>query len=202
MKREFMQNGRFFPNMLLAALLWLPLVSWAGAPTDALRTTIDQVLAVLHDADLDNAVKRERIRVLINARFDYRIMSQSTLARNWKQASSAQQDRFVELYARMMQDTYLVLVEEYSDQRVQYGDEKVRKDKYAQVGTLVQDAGKQIPVNYKLRRKDDDWLVYDVVIEGVSMISNYRNSYQQIVKADGMDGLLAKISARLDSVTE
>jgi phospholipid transport system substrate-binding protein len=197
-----MHLGRGFFNMLLAALLCLPLLAFAGAPTEVLRGTIDEVLTVLRDAQMDGAGKRQKIRSIIDTRFDYQAMSQSTLAQNWKNANPEQQQRFVDLYARMMQDNYLVLVEEYSDQAVAYGDEKIKKERYAQIDTVITDAGKQIPVNYKLRLKDGDWLIYDVVIEGVSMIGNYRSSYQQIVKTDGMDGLLARITAKLDGVTE
>ena len=169
---------------------------------DPLHGTIDQVLSVLRSTELESSAKKEKIRGIISARFDYRAMSQSTLAQNWKKASAKQQERFVELYAHMLQDTYLVLVEEYTDQEVQYGEEKIRKDKYAQVDTTILDAGKEIPVQYKLRLRDGGWYVYDVIIEGVSMISNYRSSYQQIVRADGMDGLIAKIEEKLQGAVD
>ncbi|MFQ5644768.1 MAG: phospholipid-binding protein MlaC [Thiogranum sp.] len=186
-------------GLLAAALLLLPALCLANTPTEYLRTTIDQVLAVLHEAGTDSAAKREKIRVVINERFDYRAMSQSALARNWKKASSDEQQRFVELFARMMQNTYLVMVEEYNDQAVEYGGETIRKEKYAQVKTVIVDGGRRIPVDYKLRLKDGEWLVYDVIIEGVSMINNYRSSYRQIVKRDGMQGLIAKLETKLAS---
>ncbi len=184
---------------LLAALLLLPVLCFASTPTEHLRTTIDQVLTVLHETGTDSATKREKIRALINERFDYRAMSQSALARNWKKASTDEQQHFVALFTRMMQNTYLVMVEAYNDQAVEYSGETIRKQKYAQVKTIIVDAGKRIPVDYKLRLKDGEWLVYDVVIESVSMISNYRSSYQQIVKRDGMTGLIAKLETRLAS---
>lgn len=183
------------------AALWL-LVStpaWSGAPTEVLKGTIDQVLGILADSGRDIAAKREAIRAVIDTRFDYRAMAQRTLAQNWRGADDAQRARFTELYARLMQDTYLVLVEEYNNQSVEYGDERIRKEKYAEVKTEILDAGKRIPVNYKLRLKGDDWLVYDVVIENVSMINNYRSSYQQIVRKDGMDGLIARLEEKLAS---
>ncbi len=184
---------------LLAALLLLPALCLAGTPTEHLRMTIEQVLAVLHETDIDNATKRENIRAVINERFDYRAMSQSALARNWKKASSDEQARFVALFARMMQNTYLVMVEEYNSQAVEYGDEKIRKQKYARVKTFIVNSGRRIPLDYKLRLKDGEWLVYDVIIEGVSMINNYRSSYQQIVKSNGMQGLIAKLETKLAS---
>ena len=189
--------GRGF--VLLAALLFImPAFSFAGEPTETLRGTIDQVLAILGEQDIDNDSKREKIREVISVRFDYRAMSQRTLAQNWRKATDEQKSRFTELYARLMQDTYLVLVEEYNNQTVEYGDENIKKKKYAQVKTNILDQGRKIPVDYKLRlKKDGEWYVYDVVIEGVSMINNYRNSYQQIVKTDGMDGLIVKIEDKI-----
>lgn len=185
---------------LVMTVFCMPLLSWAGPPTDALKGTIDQVMQVLSVEDLDNEIKKRQIREVISIRFDYRAMSQRTLARNWKKASEGQQKHFVELYGTMLQNTYLVLVEEYTDQKVSYGAEKLRKGKYAQVNTIIHDQGKEIPVNYKLRLKDGDWFVYDVIIEGVSMINNYRTSYQSIVKNHGMDGLLTKLEAKLHEV--
>ncbi|VAW83275.1 hypothetical protein MNBD_GAMMA13-81 [hydrothermal vent metagenome] len=189
----------FYPGGLLTILLLLPALCFATTPTEYLRGTIGQVMAVLHESDTDNTTKREKIRAVISERFDYRAMSQRALARNWKKASADERQRFVDLFARMMQNTYLVMVEEYNDQTVEYGDETIRKQKYAQVKTLIVDAGKRIPVNYKLRLKDGEWLVYDVVIEGVSMISNYRSSYQQIVKREGIQGLITRLETKLAS---
>ena len=197
---KFSNRGLF---SVVALLFMVPAFAAAGTPTETLRGTIDQVLAILHEQGVDNESKREKIREVINIRFDYRAMSQRTLAQNWRKASDEQKARFTELYARLMQDTYLVLVEEYNDQTVEYGDEIIRKKKYAQVKTNILDSGRKIPVDYKLRlRKDGEWYVYDVVIEGVSMINNYRNSYQQIVKTDGMDGLLAKIENKIASANQ
>jgi phospholipid transport system substrate-binding protein len=192
-----LSSGMF--RWMFAICLLLPLSTSAGEPTDVLKSTVDQVLAVLADTDKDNHSKREAIRAVINQRFDYRAMSQRTLAQNWKKASDEQKTRFTELFARLMQDTYLVLVEEYNNQVVEYGDEKIKKQKYAQVNTEIIDAGKRIPVNYKLRLKSGDWFVYDVIIENVSMINNYRSSYQQIVKTDGLDGLIARLEEKLAS---
>ena len=201
MKRISGINGAVCKPYLLAVGLLLPLLAWGGEPTNTLKGTIDQVLAVLADAQKDVARKREDIRQLIDRRFDYSAMSRGSLAQNWNKASAAQQERFTKLYARLMQDTYLVLVEEYDNQTVEYGEEKVRKEKYAQVNTNIVDAGRKIPVNYKLRLKDGDWLVYDMVIENVSMIGNYRSSYHQIIKTDGMDGLIARLEEKLTSET-
>ena len=111
-----------------------------------------------------------------------------------------QQKRFTTAYRRLLEDTYLVMVEEYTDEKVDYVKENIKKEKYAQVNTLIVRTGAPpIPVNYKSRLRKNEWWVYDVVIEGVSMISNYRTSYQQIAKNEGIDGLIAQIEAKVAS---
>ena len=173
----------------------------ASTPTEQLKSTIDKVLAALNDSSLDNDAKREKIRDIIGERFDFRAMSQRTLGKSWRKAKEDQKKRFTNAYRRLLEDTYLVMVDEYTDERVDYGKEAIKKKKYAQVNTLIVRAdAPPIPVNYKLRlKKGNEWWVYDVVIEGVSMISNYRTSYQQIVKNDGIDGLIGQIEAKIAS---
>ena len=131
-------------QILAALICLLPTLCVAGAPTETLRGTIDQVLLILHEQGIDNDSKREKIREVINVRFDYWAMSQRTLAQNWRKASDTQKKRFTDLYARLMQDTYLVLVEEYNNQTVEYGEESIKKEKYAQVKTNIVDQGRKI----------------------------------------------------------
>lgn len=171
--------------------------AWAmPSPTEQIKGTIDSVLAVLRNPDMAVNAKKQEVRNIIGARFDYRAMSQRTLAQNWRKATDAEKDQFVSLYTKLLQDTYLVLVEEYTNESVEYRNEKIHKEKYAQVDTVIVAPDKEIPVIYKARLKDDGWYVYDVVIEGVSMISNYRSSYQEIAKREGIDGLIAKLEEK------
>jgi phospholipid transport system substrate-binding protein len=190
---------RLLPVWLLILLLASADALATPSPTEQLKTTIDPILGVLEDPALDAERKREKIRGIIGERFDFRAMSQRTLAQNWKSATKAQQERFVQAFRRLLEDTYLAVVEEYSGEKIQYVGEKIRKEKYAQVDTLIVRSGApNIPVDYKSYLKGERWLVYDVVIEGVSMISNYRTSYQQIAKTEGIDGLIAKLEQKTD----
>ena len=189
--------------LLPAAFLLLTACIFSSAqaapnPTEQLKSTLDKVLAVLQDGSLTVDVKRNRIRGIIGERFDFRAMSIRTLGKNWKAANKDQRVRFTAAYRRLLEDTYLVMVEEYTDERVDYLKESIKKSKYAQVNTqIVRTGAPPIPVNYKARLRKDEWRVYDVVIEGVSMISNYRSSYQQIAKNEGIDGLIAQIEQKI-----
>ena len=167
------------------------------SPTDSIRTSVDSILALLQNKELDQATRRDEMRKVINGRFDFRAMSQRTLATNWKKASSEQKQEFVQLFAQLIENTYIGRIEAYTDEKVDFPGEKV-KGKKAVVETLILTASADIPINYKVyRKKNGEWWVYDVIIEGISLISNYRSSYQEIVSKEGFDGLIAKMKDKI-----
>ena len=188
---------RFFMPILFGFMMTLASSAFAvDKATDSVRMSVESIIGILKDAGLDQSAKREKIRAAIAERFDFRAMSQRTLATNWRKASKKEQQQFVELFTKLIQNTYIGRVEAYTNEEVRYPDEKVTGNR-AVVDTLIVTSSKEIPVTYKLYLKDDRWLVYDVYIEGVSLISNYRNSYQEIVKRDGFAGLLSQMEEKV-----
>jgi phospholipid transport system substrate-binding protein len=167
-----------------------------STPTDDVRSAVEAVIALLKDDQLDRDTRRDRMREVIDKRFDFRAMSQRTLATNWKKATDAEQQRFTELFSELIQNSYVSKIESYTNETVEYPGEKL-KGRKAVVDTLIITSSAEIPVNYRVYLKDGSWLVYDVIIEGVSLISNYRSSYQEIVKRDGFDGLLAQMEEKI-----
>jgi phospholipid transport system substrate-binding protein len=186
--------------LILSVGIMLAAANGASAdmsPTDSIRGSVDSILTLLQNKDLDQATRRKEMRKVINARFDFRAMSQRTLATNWKKASSEQKQEFVQLFAQLIENTYIGRVEAYTNEKVDYPGEKV-KGKKAVVETLILTPSVDIPINYKVyQKKNGEWWVYDVIIEGISLISNYRSSYQEIVKKEGFDGLIAKMKAKI-----
>ena len=189
--------------IILAASIMLATAAISSAemsPTDSIRGSVDSILTLLQDKGLDQTTRRKEMRKVINERFDFRAMSQRTLATNWKKASGEQQQEFVELFSHLIENTYIGRVEAYTDEKVDYPGEKVKGDK-AVVETLILTASANIPIDYKVyRKKNGEWWVYDVIIEGISLISNYRSSYQEIMKKEGFDGLLTKMQAKIDEL--
>jgi phospholipid transport system substrate-binding protein len=175
------------------------LATAATSPTASIQTTVNAILDILRDKALDREAKHVAMREIINERFDFRAMSQRTLATNWKKASKEEQQRFVELFAVLIQNSYIGKVETYTKETVEYPAEKI-KGKRAVVDTLIVTSSKEIPVNYKVYLKNGEWHVYDVIIEGVSLISSYRSSYQKIVKKDGFPGLLVRMEEKLKAI--
>jgi phospholipid transport system substrate-binding protein len=196
-KERAMMLKRFFVPILFGFMMALANTAFAAdSATESVRRSVDAIIGILKDAGLDKPAKREKIRLVIAERFDFRVMSQRTLATNWKKASKEEQQQFVGLFAELIQNSYIGRVEAYTDEEVKYPGEKITDDR-AVVDTLIITSSAEIPVLYKLYLKDDRWLVYDVNIEGVSLISNYRTSYQEIVKKEGFPGLLAKMIEKI-----
>jgi phospholipid transport system substrate-binding protein len=185
--------------LILAVGITLTAANMASAdasPTASIRGSVDGIIALLRDKDLDQTTRRGKIREVISARFDFRAMSQRTLATNWKKASKEQKQEFVQLFSKLIENTYIGRIEAYTDEKVDYPGEKV-KGKKAVVETLILTASADIPVNYKVYLKNDEWRVYDVIIEGISLISNYRSSYQEIVNKEGFDGLITRMKDKI-----
>ena len=196
--------GEFSRSNWLAVFGILLLLAGGGAqadasitPTERVRGSVTQILTVLKNKNLDRDAKWAEVGRVINDGFDFRSMSQSILATNWRTATVEEKRQFVEFFAQYLEATYRDKIEAYSNQRVEYIDELVRKDR-AIVHTIIRTDSTQIPVNYKLKLNDDGWYAYDVVIEGVSLVNNYRSTFAAIIKSEGMGGLLIDMQGRID----
>jgi phospholipid transport system substrate-binding protein len=186
--------------MAAALLLVLVLPALAApSPREQVRQTVDQVIDVLRDRALTGQPRREVLSRLIRARFDFTIMSQRTLGKYWKEASAAEQTRFVALYADLLEASYIDRIEAYVDETVSYHGEKVEGD-LAEVDTAIRSGGVDIPISYRLTLINGQWYVYDVIIEEVSLIRNYRSSYGEIVRKEGYAGLFARMEEKLNSL--
>jgi phospholipid transport system substrate-binding protein len=172
----------------------------AGAPTDQLRGRVDRVLAILDDPALKQearaADRRAAIRAVANEIFDFREMSQRTLARHWQGRTAAERDEFVELFADLLERSYIGKIETYSGERIQYGAESVDGDQATVRTKIVTKTGTEIPLDYRMQRGGDRWLAYDVSIEGVSLVANYRSQFNRIIQQSSFKELLAKLAAK------
>jgi len=189
-----------------ALLLFLSILMGAGtAPTSAaasgpkeqVKVTVDGILAILRDKTSDWYSKQLKIETIIDSQFDFQTMSQSVLATNWTKATPEERKRFVEFFSQYLQHTYTDQMKRYTDEHVKYGGEKITGDR-AKVETFIISQNTRIPVTYKLRRHEGKWFAYDVVIEGVSLVSNYRTTYSGIVKTEGIGGLLDSLQGSID----
>lgn len=168
-----------------------------STPMGRVKDSVGRVISILNDKSLDREESWQKIAAVIDDGFDFRSMSQSVLATNWKKATPEERDRFTEFFSQYIEETYRSRIEAYTDEEIIYKDEVIR-GKRAVVETVIKTDTIEIPINYKLKENDGEWYAYDVIVEGVSLINNYRNTFAVIVKNEGMDGLLLNIQRRID----
>ena len=190
---------RKVPRIILLIILSGVLTSsiaGADSPMRSVEGMVEEVLTILNDEDLDWVKKKSGIRSVVLNGVNLRLMSQRILSRNWKETSEEERERFLKLFTELLETTYIDRIEEYSDQRMEMVRERVKGDR-AIVDTLFITKKKQIPINYKLTRNENKWLIFDIVIEEISLVSNYRETYGEIIMKDGMEGLLVRMEEKV-----
>jgi phospholipid transport system substrate-binding protein len=174
-----------------------------GAATELLKGTIDEVLKILNDKEMKEPAKhedrRQRLEKVVAARFDYPEMSRRSLGAQWNQLSDKEKQEFVDLFRTLLTNTYADKVETYSGEGVQYLTERTEKE-YAEVRTKVLSGKTEIPMDYRLLHKDNDWRVYDVVVDGVSLVNNYRGQFSKILHTSSYPGLVDQLRKKSDKI--
>ena len=173
----------------------------ASEVTSQLKSTIDKVIEIVTDDRLKSKKKARRmaLRATINKRFNYHQMVMRSLAKNWKKRSDQERLAFTDLFKRLLENSYANKLEAYSDEKINYVGEVI-KGKYALVKTEVVRADSTIGVDYKLIQENGGWKVYDFVIEGVSMIRNYRSQFTKIIRKDSYEGLVKRLTAKINDL--
>jgi phospholipid transport system substrate-binding protein len=169
----------------------------AGVPTDQLRGAVDRVLKTLEDPSLKGEGKvgerRVAVRKIANEIFDFGEIAKRSMARHWQPLTEAQRSEFVGLFADLLERSYISKIETYGGEKIQYSGERVDGE-YATVSTkIITKNGTEVPVDYRMIKRADHWLVYDVSIEGVSLVSNYRTQFNKIIQTSSYNELVAKL---------
>ncbi|HEX9742606.1 MAG TPA: ABC transporter substrate-binding protein [Nitrospiraceae bacterium] len=187
-----------WPVMIAAWTILLPGVSTPAVvpPTEAVKRTIDEVLRILDDRELQKPARlmerRKRLEQMIAARFDYREMAKRTLPKQWKTLSAAQQREFVDLFQSFLSASYADKIEGYSGEKVEYLSERIEGD-YAEVRTKLVSEKTEIPIDYRLMSRTGEWFVYDVVADGISLVRNYRSQFDKIIRESGYPDLVEEL---------
>jgi len=175
----------------------------AGGATDAMKSTIDEVLKIVRDKDLKQPGRvEERRRLLeevVGGRFDYPEMSRRSLGSPWNTLTDKDKEEFVGLFRTLLTNTYADKIENYSGEGVQYINERTEKD-YAEVRTKVLTGKVEIPLDYRLLNKGNDWRVYDVVVDGVSLVNNYRGQFSKILRSSTYADLVDQLRKKSDKI--
>jgi phospholipid transport system substrate-binding protein len=173
----------------------------AGEPTEKIKQTTDKILKIVTDPALKNPSReperRRLIRKAVDERFDWEEMARRALARYWDQRTDQEKKEFVRLFGDLLERTYLNKVEGYSGEKVQYEGEALESE-YAVVKVkIVTRKNVDIPVDYRLHKKENDWFVYDISIEGVSLVNNYRTQFSSIITQSSYENLVKKLKEKL-----
>jgi phospholipid transport system substrate-binding protein len=178
----------------------------AGAPTEQLRTQIDRVIKTLEDPELlkeHRAVERRKaVRKIAEEIFDFPETAKRSLGRHWAARTPAERDEFVKLFADLMERSYISKIELYGGEKIGFSGDTVEGDIATVKSRIVTKGGSEIPIDYRMLRKGDRWLVYDVSIEGVSLVANYRTQFNKIIQTSSYQELVKKLKTKQEEFLE
>ena len=179
-------------NIIILLLFSLPV--YAGAPLDTVKANVNKVLEVLRDPKLKAAsakeIEKEKLRLIYEGMFDDIELSKRTLSRNWNSLNVAQRQEFVLLFRQVLEKAYIDKILAYTDEKIVFDRETMVSGTQAEVQTKIVTSSKEIPISYRVLLKDGVWKVYDVVIENVSLVLNYRTQFNDILAKNTPEQLL------------
>jgi len=190
------------PTLLIWIFLSLhPFNAFADSPTDQIKSTVDQVIQILTNPQLQGEEKkqerRKKLREAIFVRFDFQEMARRSLGAHWQRRTPEEQAEFIKVFSDLLEQTYVDKIESYNNEKFIYTNERV-DGPYAEVGSKMRNSkGEEFSINYKLHRGGEDWRVYDLVVENVSLVNNYRSQFNRILTSSTYDELVLRIKAKL-----
>jgi phospholipid transport system substrate-binding protein len=182
---------------LLLTLLFLSASAHAGVPTEQIKGTVDKAVLVLKDPRLKPAAKtkerREQLRQILFARFDFTEMAKRALGSNWRRRTPQEQDEFVRLFTEILERAYADIIESYTDEKIVYLNERVEGG-FADVGSkILTSRGEEYSVNYKAHLISNEWKVYDVIAENISLVNNFRSQFNRVIANSSYEELLRRL---------
>ena len=193
----------------LVSFLLLTLFVFAGGsiaaassgPMEQLQKSVDEILKILNTQELKSPERKEERRQLVlnvvREMFNFREMAKSSLGQSWNTISAQEQETFVGLFTNLVEQRYIGKIDSYNDQKVIYTKKLVKGNK-AMIYTAIVDKDLEIPIIYRLQENDGKWLIYDMKIENVSLIVNYRRDFDSIIRKEQFAGLVEKITKQLE----
>jgi phospholipid transport system substrate-binding protein len=174
--------------------------SWATTATEQLKSAIDQILATVEapavKGDGRAVERRIAVRKIANESFDFTEIARRSLGRHWQPLSEAQHTEFVGLFGDLLERSYISKIELYVGEKIVYSGERVDGDLAIVSTKIMTKNGIEVPIDYRLSRRDDRWMIYDVNIEGISLVSNYRTQFNKIIQSGGYSSLVEKMKTK------
>ena len=191
--------------LLLLLVLSIPAVTVAGPATEAVRQPINDGISLLRDGAAETGLQKkertDRIWEIVRQAFDFRLISAQALGRNWRRFSPAEKNEFADVFSQLLGNTYIGKIQgDYSDEEVLFVGEEMLSKKKAIVRTIIKRQDQEIPIDYKVRLKKGEWKVYDIKVEGVGLVLNYRRQFNTfLAKESGTpESLIEKLKDKLE----
>jgi phospholipid transport system substrate-binding protein len=193
-----MRTQRFSIALMVALVAFIATPALAAAPTEQLKQRVDQVIKVLEDPALkDKTTERQAaIRKIAEDVFDYPDAARRALGVHWSSRTPQERDEFARLFADILDRAYVSKIDLYQGEKVSYLGETIDGDQATVKTRIVTKKGSEVPIDYRMHLKDGRWLVYDVIIEGVSLVSNYRTQFNKIVQTESYQALVDKLRSK------
>ncbi len=192
---------KWLAGLMLLMLLLVPFPAIAGVPLDTVKSNVSGVLDVLRDPKLQGEsgkkVKEQRIAAAAEKLFDFVELSKRTLGLNWNKFTPEQRKEFVELFKTILKDAYVEKITAYTNEQVNFSKEVSLSEDTVEVQSSVVTKSGQVPIYYRVLKKENEWKVYDVVIEGVSLINNYRTQFREILGNNPPEKLLETLRKKV-----
>jgi phospholipid transport system substrate-binding protein len=187
-------------TLTLLLFLAIPLTGLpvaAGAPTDQIRATVDKALLVLKDPSLKPPAKtkdrRDQLKQVLFTRFDFTEMAKRALGANWRRRTPHEQEEFVRLFSDLLERAYAETIESYTDEKIVYVGERL-DGSYADVNSrIVTSKGEEFSINYRAHLIGSEWRVYDVVVENISMVNNFRSQFNRVISSSSYEELVRRL---------
>lgn len=175
----------------------------AGAATDSVRGTINEVIRILENQELRKPERKEerrrQLEKVIGDRFNYEEMAKRTLGTHWGKLNDIERREFVELFTSLLANTYADKITGYSGEQVHYLNERLEGE-YAEVRTKIVSGKAEIPLDYRLLNRSNDWRVYDVIVDGVSLVNNYRGQFTKILRSSSYADLVEQLRKKSEKI--
>ena len=169
----------------------------AGLPTEQIKATVDKALVVLRDPKLKPAAKlkerRDQLKQILYARFDFSEMAKRSLGSNWRRRTPREQEEFVRLFTDVLEAAYADLIESYTDEKILYLNERIDAQFADVASKIITGKGQEYSINYKAHFVGNEWKVYDIIAENVSLINNYRSQFTRVIAKDSYEELVRRL---------
>ena len=184
--------------LIAAFVLVTATCAWAGSPTDQVRAYTDQVVKVLQSSALTLPERRAAVAHIANEAFDVSETAQRALGVHWQQRTPAERVEFVKLFANLLEQTYISRIDQYGGERIAYLGEQIDGDRAIVRARIVTKNGTEVPVDSRLLLKDNRWLIYDILIANMSLISSYRSQFDRVIRTASYAELVKRLQSRIE----